>query len=84
MSVGTLALQGDGCALHRLDARGNAVAELQELAPLAACPHLQELLLYSAPLGECSLLQPLADVSSETLAAARDMLLAKELKHYVF
>ena len=37
--------QGDGCALQRLDARSNRLATLQELAVLAGCPRLQDLLL---------------------------------------
>ena len=44
--------QGEECALQRLDARGNALAALQELAVLASCPHLSDLLLHSSPPGE--------------------------------
>jgi len=41
--------QGEGCALQRLDARGNCLGALQDLAVLAACPRLQELSLQGAP-----------------------------------
>jgi len=35
--------------LRRLDARGNCLGALQDLAVLAGCPHLQELSLQGAP-----------------------------------
>lgn len=39
--------QGDECALASLDLRGNRLGRLPELAVLAGCPHLRELLLLS-------------------------------------
>ena len=41
--------QGHGCALAKLDLRDNQVASLQELAVLAGCPALRELLLQGGP-----------------------------------
>ena len=38
-------LQGKQCALQKLDLRNNCITSLQELAVLADCPHLRELLL---------------------------------------
>lgn len=40
--------QGEACALHTLDLRGNRLAQLPELAVLAGCPHLRHLALTGA------------------------------------
>ena len=52
------AAQAEGCSLQRLDARGNCLGALRDVAVLAGCTRLQELSLQGAPRTPCCTCSP--------------------------